>query len=83
MKHASAATLDSLEELLTSLRSVAGLRERSRGVFYFRSKPFLHFHDDPAGLFADLKVGTDFQRMPVNSDLERALLLKPVRQQLS
>ncbi|MQQ99285.1 hypothetical protein [Glaciimonas soli] len=82
MKHAGSATLDSLEELLTSLQSIIGLRERSRGVFYFRSKPFLHFHDDPTGLFADLKIGSDFQRMSVNSKPEHALLIKLVQQQL-
>jgi hypothetical protein len=59
------------------------LRERSRGVFYFRSKPFLHFHDDPLGLFADLKVGDDFDRFPVNSQVERTKLIKAVQKQLA
>jgi len=26
------------------------------GMFYLKSKPFLHFHDAPAGIFADVKL---------------------------
>lgn len=44
-----------------------GLVERSRGVFYRRSRAFLHFHEDPTGLFADVRIGEEFERLPVNS----------------
>jgi hypothetical protein len=62
MKHAGPAALDTLEELLTRIRSHAELREKSRGCFYRKSKAFLHFHEDPEGMFADLKIGNDFAR---------------------
>ncbi len=34
----------------------------------------MHFHEDPLGLFADIKVnGVDFERFEVNTALQRAL----------
>jgi hypothetical protein len=69
MKHAGAAALDHLESLLARLRQIAGLKERTRGVFYVRSKAFLHFHEDPAGLFADIRAadGRDFDRFQIDT----------------
>lgn len=75
MRHASATALDELEPLLQRLRGLPGLVERSRGVFYRRSRAFLHFHEDPAGLFADVRLGHDFERFRVQTDDERAALL--------
>jgi hypothetical protein len=51
----------------------AGLRVRRH-----RSKSFLHFHDDPAGIFADLTVGDTFNRYPVNSAKEHKQLLAAI-----
>jgi hypothetical protein len=68
MRHARAEDLDRLAPLLDRLRGFAALGERSRGVFYLRSKAFLHFHQDPAGLFADVRTGQDdgFERLRVD-----------------
>ncbi len=76
MRHAGPATLDRLDPLLAELRGIAGLSERSRGVFYRRSRAWLHFHDDPAGLFADLRrADGDFDRFAVDTPVQwRALL---------
>ena len=79
MRHATAAALDELEPLLADLRCVPGLTERSRGTFYRRSRAFLHFHEDPAGLFADVRLGDDFDRVRVQTARERAVLLRRVR----
>ena len=80
MKHAGAVALAELEELLAQLRRVEGLREKKAGVFYYRSKAFLHFHEDPAGLFADVRLdGDDFTRLPVDSATQRNLLLRQVK----
>ena len=57
VKHAGEAALDDLETVLGELRALggeAGLREKKRGVFYLRSRAFLHFHEDPGGFYADL-----------------------------
>jgi hypothetical protein len=67
MKHASVAALHSLSELLEQIRANEGIKEMSLGIFYRKSKAFLHFHEDPAGLFVDLRVGADFDRYPVNT----------------
>jgi hypothetical protein len=75
MKHATAFTLDKLEPLLIQLREIPGLKEKSRGCFYRKSKSFLHFHEDPAGIFSDIYDGTEFKRMPVNSESEKRELI--------
>ena len=60
MKHAGPGALDQLEPLLAQLRGLGGMVEKKRGVFYRKSQAFLHFHEDPKGLFADLR---DFTRL--------------------
>jgi hypothetical protein len=75
MKHAGPEALDQLEPVLAKLRKLDGLRERKRGAFYRGSSAFLHFHEDPAGFFADLKVADDFVRFPVNNGAEVERLL--------
>jgi hypothetical protein len=78
MKHASAQTLQQLSDLLDQIRQRKGLKEKKLGIFYRRSKSFLHFHDDPAGIFADLTVGETFDRYPVNTAKERKALLAAI-----
>jgi hypothetical protein len=75
VKHASAMALLRLSELLQQVRLKEGIREKKLGIFYKKSRPFLHFHEDPGGLFADLRAGADFDRYPLNTKEEwRALL---------
>jgi len=63
MKHANQETLAKLSPLLQQVRSrIPPLKEKAEGKFYRKSTAFLHFHDDPAGIFADLKVNGDWQR---------------------
>jgi hypothetical protein len=78
MKHASSAALGGLSELLDRVRQRDGLKEKKFGIFYRKSKAFLHFHEDPAGLFADLSVGADFDRYPVNTKREWTALLSAI-----
>jgi hypothetical protein len=83
MKHASVAALHGLSELLEQIRVMDGIREKSFGVFYRKSTAFLHFHEDPAGLFADLRVGADFERYPVNTKTEWKALLRAMETALA
>ncbi len=84
MKHAGAAALDALEPVLEQLRAIGGgLKETNRGTFYRGSKAFLHFHEDPAGMFADLKKGAEFVRLPVNNRGEIAALIREAKSALS
>ena len=84
MRHATPAALDQLEPLLAELRGCEDLREKKRGTFYRGSSAFLHFHEDPAGLFADVKlVGRDFTRMRASTAAEQHAVLRAVRAALS
>jgi hypothetical protein len=79
LRHATPAALDRLEPLLGEIRSFEALTERKRGVFWLRSRAFLHFHEDPAGLFADLRAGDEFERLRVSTGAERRALLRRLR----
>jgi len=79
MKHAGPAALDQLEPLLAVLRDLPALREKRRGTFYRGSRAFLHFHEDPAGLFADVRIDAEFERVRVSTAKERERLLRRVR----
>lgn len=79
MRHATTETLEEIEPLLERLRSVPGLIEKSPGVFYRRSKAFLHFHEDPSGLHADVRFGEEFERVRAETDTEREALVARIR----
>jgi len=68
MKHAGPEALGRLAPVLDRLRALPGLVEKRPGVFYRRSRAFLHFHEDPQGLFADLRAadGINFDRFKVD-----------------
>jgi hypothetical protein len=83
MKHAGVVALHGLSELLEQIRAREGIKEKSLGIFYRRSKAFLHFHEDPAGLFADLCMGADFDRYAVNTKKEWKALLTAIDRALA
>ena len=76
MKHAGPQALDELEPILREIRKVEGLTEKKRGTFYYRGNAMLHFHEDPLGFFADLKVDGEFTRLAVNTKREEAEFLR-------
>jgi hypothetical protein len=75
MRHAGPDTLARIPRLLAELRARTVLRELRPGCFYLQSRAFLHFHDDPAGIFADVRLAEDFVRLRVTSRSEQADLL--------
>ena len=79
MRHASPATLDALEPLLAEIRQVEGIVERKRGIWYHRSRAFLHFHEDPAGLLRGLEDRRRLRALPRRDGRERRALLARVR----
>lgn len=84
MKHASLKTLEELGEVLQQIRAYGNLVERTPGSFYFKSKAFLHFHEDPMGLFADVKIdGARSERMRINTRPEQDWFLEAVKNALS
>ena len=83
MKHAGSAALDALGGLLAEIRKRGGLVERSPGVFYRKGRAFLHFHEDPSGLHADIRPGDAWERFRVETKAERQALLTRLGEALS
>jgi hypothetical protein len=80
MKHATKETLERLQDLLDEIRKISGLTEKGSGVFYRRRSAFLHFHEDPAGIFADIKLGGEWDRLRVSTARERTALVRLARE---
>lgn len=81
MKHAGRDTLKTLGPMLRELRKHDLLVEKSSGSFYLGAKAFLHFHEDPAGIFADVKENLlTFKRYRVTKRHEQKKLLSRVKQ---
>lgn len=81
MRHAGPATFDQLEDLLDELREIPELKERKRGYFSRGSRAFLHFHEDPTGPYADVRLSDegDFIRLRVKTATDKKRLLGQVR----
>jgi hypothetical protein len=77
VRHARTEDLDRIEPLLVRLRALGALKERKRGCFYFMAKGFLHFHEDPKGMFADLRQvdSRDDRRLKVDTAAEQDALI--------
>jgi hypothetical protein len=80
MRHARDQDLDRVDGLLTQLRTLPGLVEKKRGVFYRKSRAFLHFHEDPKGMFAD--IGDPDERIDVTDAAGQARLMAAARRRL-
>lgn len=85
MRHARTEDLEGVGELVTALRAMEPLTEKAPGVFYRRSKAFLHFHVDPSGLYADVRTDPDagFERVRVTTKPEQRRLLREIRAALT
>ncbi len=81
MRHASPEDLEQIADLVSALRATDTLTERTPGVFYRRSKAFLHFHADPHGFYADVRIDHDagFERVRVTTKAEQRRLLSSIR----
>jgi hypothetical protein len=70
--------------MLTALRAMPGLTEPRTGAFSRTGRAFVHFHDDPAGLFADVRLDPEvgFVRREVTTAAQRRAFLAEVRRAL-
>jgi hypothetical protein len=82
MRHATADTLEALADLLTALRGIGGIKETRPGAFSRGSRAFLHFHDDPTGYYADVRFGSEFERVRVTTKREQQALVSRLRDEL-
>lgn len=76
-------TLDLLRPLLEVLRAHPALREVRPTAFHLDDRDFVHFHDEPEGIFADVRLRREIVRMPVSSPSEQAELLERIDEALS
>ena len=84
MKHATSDSLDQIEELLEAIRRFGVMREKIRGVFYLKSRAFLHFHEDDGTMYADVRLdGPDFDRIRLKTSADQRRLLVAIGRQVS
>jgi len=65
--------------MLAALRALPVLKEKKRGTFYRGSKAFIHFHEDAAGMFADVRLTDEFERFRVTTEQEQNTCLRRIR----
>jgi hypothetical protein len=83
MAHIPYEQLKDLELELKSIRTLLSIKEKKPGVFYFKSKPFLHFHDKDGFRFAHVSDGKDWKRVVIDfnaNQKQKKDFLKNVKQ---
>jgi hypothetical protein len=60
LAHCPFEKLSDVSEVLREVRAWAGIREPKPGIFYFKAKPFLHFHEKEGKRWADVRDGADW-----------------------
>jgi hypothetical protein len=83
VRHASPETLAALDDLIVLLRTIDGITEKRPGAFSRGSRAFLHFHEDPTGTYADVRFGTEFERVRVTTRREQQALVARIRRELA
>ena len=56
MGHTKPEIIEDLSKELDAIRKLPELKEKSFGVFYYKSNPFLHFHHKEDKRWADVKT---------------------------
>jgi hypothetical protein len=83
MGHARTKDLRDIDGVLARIRALPGVTERSRGVFYLRRAPFLHFHTTREIRYVHAKIGATWgPEIPLPFDASRSLkaaFMKEVR----
>jgi hypothetical protein len=54
VKHATVQDLAGFEDLITRIRSIGELKERTPLHFYYKGRGIVHFHIDSGVIYADL-----------------------------
>ncbi len=55
MGHIKQEKIEDLKKELDAIRGFDGIKEKGVGVFYYKSTPFMHFHDKDDKRWADVK----------------------------
>ena len=80
---AKKATLQRLDPWLEEVRGlgIAGLVEKANGAFYQRRNGILHFHEDADGVYADVKVAGDWQRVAIDRVAGKRQVIRLLRRE--
>lgn len=83
MGHTKPSDLKDLQDLLDQIRKWQGIKEKSPNIFYFKAKPFLHFHDKDGKRWADVRDGASWGKpldIPFDAtEKQKALFLKETK----
>jgi hypothetical protein len=77
------STLDMLAPLLDALRGYTVLDEIRPATFHLKGRDFIHFHETPHGVAADVRLARGLVQMPVSTNVQQAELLERIEPQLS
>lgn len=75
-------TLRKLAPLLSVLRSYSVLQEVRGATFHLSGRDFIHFHDEPDGLWADVRLAKGRVRRSVADAASQAELLEEIEARL-
>ena len=76
-------TRQTIAPLLAVLRGYPMLEEVREAEFYLHGRDFIHFHETPEGVIADVLLSRGRVSMPVVSSDEQAELLERIEDRLS
>ena len=81
MARAKQTTLRELEPWLREVRALGidALVEKANGAFYQRRVGILHFHEDADGVYADVKVAGEWQRVQIDRTPGKRKVLRLLR----
>jgi hypothetical protein len=72
MPRVDPARLGDLADIFDEVRAWEGIEERGGGTFYFRRKPFLHFHVGRDSRRADVRTADDWLQIDLPEPLTAA-----------
>jgi hypothetical protein len=83
MARATKATVQQLDPWLEQVRQLGidGLVEKANGAFYRHRVAILHFHEDAAGVYADVKVAGDWMRVQIDRDAGKRKVLSLMKKE--
>lgn len=82
MGHTKPELLRDLSSELEIIRKLDGLKEKGNGIFYYKSIPFLHFHDKDGKRWAHIKSQKDWSELNIDfnaSETQRRIFLTKVK----
>ena len=76
------STLETLAPLLAVLRGYSILNETRPATFHLEGRDFIHFHETPGGIFADVLLSKGRVHMPVSTASDQQKLLERIEHKL-